>query len=78
MPGRIDISEAAPGEGDRDPHFGILAQEIERVIPGVVKSDPRGMKRVDAGHLTLGNTAVIAELARRIQELETKGGKKAA
>lgn len=70
--------EYAPGEGDRDPHFGILAQEIERVIPGVVKSDPRGMKRVDAGHLTLGNTAVIAELARRIQELETKGGKKAA
>lgn len=64
--------EYKPGEGDRDPHFGILAQEIERVIPGVVKKGSDGMRRVDAGQLTMGNTATISELARRIMELEKR------
>lgn len=68
--------EYKPGQGDRDPHFGLLAQELERVIPGVVKKGADGMKRVDAGQLTMGNTATLAELARRIEDLEAAGGRK--
>ena len=58
---------------DQDPHFGVLADHLSKVMPGVVKKDPgSGMLAVDTGHLSLGNTAVLAELARRIKDLESQ------
>lgn len=63
-----------PGEGDGGKHVGVMAQEIQKAVPGVVKPDARGMKTVDTGHLTLANTALLGELARRLREID--GGKK--
>jgi len=67
--------EYRPESGEDDtPHFGVLADQLERVVPGVVKRDPSGFKAVDTGHLTLGNTAILAELAARLMDLEKKQG----
>jgi len=67
--------EYRPESGEDDtPHFGLLADQLERVVPGVVKRGPSGFKEVDTGHLTLGNTAIIAELAARLMDLEKKQG----
>lgn len=69
--------EYKPESGEDDePHFGVLAQELEKVMPGTVKKRPDGMRVVDTGHVTLGNTAVLAELADRLMALEKKGGRK--
>lgn len=65
----------APEEDDGK-HFGVLAQQIREVVPGAVKKMPDGALGVDAGHMTMANTAILSELARRIMELEKKGGKR--
>lgn len=63
--------EYKPGLGDGPgQHFGVLAQEIEKAIPGVVAEGGDGFKRVDTGHLTTANTALLSELARRVKALE--------
>lgn len=62
--------EYLPGQEDGGAHFGIIAQQLERAIPGVVSKGADGLRRVDTGHLSLGNTAMVAELAKRVQELE--------
>lgn len=65
--------EYRPGLGDGPgERFGIMAQELERVIPGVVAEGVDGLKRVDAGHLTMANTALLSEMAKRIKALETR------
>lgn len=53
-----------------DTHVGILAQEVEENIPGVVKEDENlGYKTVDARHLTMANTAAIGEMVRKIDKI---------
>ena len=53
-----------------DTHVGILAQEVEENIPGVVKEDEDlGYKTVDARHLTMANTAAIGEMVRKIDKI---------
>jgi len=67
--------EYRPESGEDDtPHFGVLADQLERVVPGVVKRDSSGFKAVDTGHMTLANTAILAELAARLMDLEKKQG----
>src|SRR6185312_11461453 len=62
--------EDGPGE-----QFGVLADELEKVIPSTVKKREDGMRVVDTGKLSLSNTAILSELAKRIMELE-KGKRK--
>lgn len=57
-------------EEDDEPHFGILADALEKVIPGVVRKGPSGFKEVHTGHLALANTGMLSELARRLQDVE--------
>lgn len=53
-----------------DTHVGILAQEVEENIPGIVKEDEDlGYKTVDARHLTMANTAAIGEMVRKIDKI---------
>lgn len=61
-------------EEDAEPHFGILADALEKAIPGVVHKGPSGFKEVHTGHLTLANTGMLSELARRLQDLEKGKG----
>lgn len=63
--------EYKPGHDDEGEHAGVLADDLERVIPGVVKKRADGFKVVDTGHLSLANTGLISELARRIKAVET-------
>ena len=67
------VFEYRPGFGDGPGvHFGALADDLERAIPGVVAEGVDGLKRVDPGHLTMANTSLLAEMARRIKALEDR------
>lgn len=61
-----------PGHDDGGKHVGVLAQEVEKTVPGAVTEGRDGFKRVDVGHMTMANTAATAELARRLRALEGK------
>lgn len=61
-----------PGMADGGHHVGIIAQDVERAIPGVVSKGPGGMKQVDASQLTMANTSALAELAKRIKAMEAR------
>lgn len=51
-------------------NIGIMAQDIEKVNPAVVKETPEGVKTVDTGKLALMNAGAIADLARRVAAIE--------
>ena len=53
-------------------HVGPMAQDIEKVAPDCVKETANGTKVVDGNRLALVNSGVIADLARRIDDLETR------
>lgn len=60
---------------DNDEHIGVLAQDLEKnpVTSSAVK-EIDGVKTVDTKEMTMANTAVVAELCRRIENLEKKLG----
>ena len=67
--------EVHPGEEngvDNDLHYGIKAQDLEKnpFTAAVVSKDPEGYKQVDPSELTAANTAVIAEICKRILIIE--------
>lgn len=65
----IKEQEGIQGVDDR-PHLGIIAQEVEQNIPGVVSDDPAtGHKVVNTGHLTMANTSAIGEMVRKIDKI---------
>jgi hypothetical protein len=52
-------------------HAGIMAQDLEKTpLAGAVSTDPTtGYKKVDTNQLTAGNTAMIAELSKKVDSL---------
>lgn len=61
-----------PGADDGGDHVGIIAQDLEKALPGAVKKGPDGLKRVDTGHLSLGLAGATAELAKRLRAVEAR------
>ena len=61
---------------DNEAHFGPMAQDLAKnpVTEGSVHQDENGYLMVDTRQLTLTNTAMISQLARKIQELEERIG----
>ena len=61
---------------DDSVHFGPMAQELAEnpVTEGTVHPNEDGYLTVDTRQLTLTNTAMISQLARKIQELEERIG----
>lgn len=57
---------------DNDQHYGIKAQDLEKnpYTTAVVSEDPNGYKQIDPAELTSANTAVIAEICKRILIIE--------
>lgn len=53
-------------------HIGPMAQDIEKVNPACIKETPNGIKTVDTGRLALMNAGAIADLARRLDDLERR------
>ena len=68
-------NEAKELDASIDPnekHVGPMAQDIEKVAPDCVKETANGTKVVDGNRLALVNAGVIADLTRRIDDLETR------
>ena len=61
---------------DDEIHFGPIAQDLAKnpVTSGAVHRDESGYLTVDTRQLTLTNTAMISQLARKIEELEERIG----
>ena len=61
---------------DNRPHFGPIAQDLAKnpVTSGTVHKDENGFLNVDTRQLSLTNTAMISQLARKVQELEERLG----
>lgn len=57
---------------DNDLHYGIKAQDLEKnpYTTAVVSNDPNGYKQIDPAELTSANTAVIAEICKRLLIIE--------
>ena len=57
---------------DNDQHYGIKAQDFEKnpYTAAVVSNDPNGYKQIDPAELTSANTAVIAEICKRLLIIE--------
>ena len=61
---------------DDSTHFGPIAQDLAKnpVTSGTVHRDESGYLTVDTRQLALTNTAMISQLARKIEELEERIG----
>ena len=79
--GGLDIVEQLRGvtyeRNDRDTDkegIGVIAQEVEEVLPQIVKTadDEMGTKSVDYGKLTSVLIEAVKELSARVKELEDK------
>lgn len=57
-------------------HVGVMAQELEKnpATNAVINTDKNGYKTVDTVQLTLTNTAVLADVCRRLEALEKQLG----
>lgn len=52
------------------PRVGVMAQDLEKTpLASTVKTGQDGLKRVDTGQLTLGNTAMISELSKKLDSV---------
>ena len=52
--------------------LGVIAQEIEKFLPEVVKTEDTGVKTVDPNNLTWYLVNAVKELSARVQELESR------
>ena len=57
--------------GNNEKSIGVIAQEIEKVIPEVVKNDDKGMKSVAYGNISGLLIEAIKELKAEIEELKS-------
>ena len=57
-------------EGQTDRKAGVIAQEVEAVLPEVVKTDELGYKSVCYGNMVSVLIEAIKELTERVEELE--------
>lgn len=64
-------TEILPGV-DTDKHMGVSAQDVEKVFPESVMDNGSGHKLVDTKEMTMANTAAIAELARKVKNIEER------
>jgi len=52
--------------------LGVIAQEIETILPDIVKTEDTGVKSVDPDNLTWYLVNAVKELSARVQELESR------
>jgi hypothetical protein len=51
-------------------HLGVIAQEVEQILPEVVKEDEKGMKHVAYGNMTAVLIEAIKEQQKQIEDLK--------
>ena len=52
--------------------LGVIAQEIETILPDVVKTESTGVKSVDPDNITWYLVNAVKELSAKVEELESK------
>ena len=52
--------------------LGVIAQEIEEILPDVVTDESTGVKSVNADNITWYLVNAVKELSTQIKELENK------
>ena len=52
--------------------LGVIAQEIEQILPDLVKTETTGCKSVNTDNLTWYLVNAVKELSARVQELESR------
>ena len=58
---------------DNDRHAGVIAQEVEAVLPEIVHTDPEtGMKSVAYGNLNALLIEAIKELNKKVEDLQNQ------
>ena len=57
---------------DYSNHIGVIAQEVERVVPEVVKTHSEGLKSVAYGNLVGLLIEAVKDLAAKVEELERR------
>lgn len=68
------VQEETPELADDKTHLGVMAQEMEQnpVLENAVEETEEGTKVVDVKTLTMDNTALLADLAKRFNALEER------
>ena len=57
---------------DETEQLGIIAQDVEKVFPQAVSTDPNGIKSVSYGDMVAPLIEAVKELTARVKELEAK------
>lgn len=65
-----DATAIDPSIDPEEKHIGPMAQDIEKVNSACIKELEDGTKIVDTSRLALMNAGVIADLSRRMNEVE--------
>lgn len=65
-----DATSIDPSIDPEEKQIGPMAQDIEKVNPACIKELEDGTKVVDTARLALMNAGVIADLSRRMDEIE--------
>jgi len=60
---------------NKKPEIGVIAQEVEKVLPMLVQADPEGYKTVAYGNMIALLIEAVKELSKEIEELKTKVSK---
>ena len=66
-----DLYQGTKGVDDKE-HFGVMAQELQEnpVTSATVQTDENGYLEVDTAQLVMTLTAVVSDLAKRVNDLE--------
>ena len=62
----------APDDAKEQPGIGVIAQEVEKVFPQLVRTDEQGRKKVDDGGLIPPLIKAVKELDARLTQLEAR------
>ena len=52
--------------------FGFIAQEVEEILPGLVRTDSDGFKSIDYAKISVVLVEALKEQQKQIEELEEK------
>lgn len=66
----------APDDAKDQPGMGVIAQEVERVFPELVTTDPQGRKKVNYLGLIAPLIEAVKELDARVAALEAEAARR--
>ena len=60
------------GQGKTDLQLGIIAQELEEIVPDCVETSERGVKTVNSTNLTWYLINAVKELSAEVEQLKSQ------